>query len=124
VVPQDRAAELFNNQIQKVEARIYGQADRDLEVRSFQIIPFRQEKLPSAALGWHGGGEIAVSVQDSTGLQAAEPFFQINAHLAETTAVELFHGRSGKLRFTLEPKPLLTQWSHKLKQLLQKRYQL
>jgi len=125
VVPQDRAAELFNNQIQKVEARIYGQADKELVVRSFQIIPFRQEKLPSAALGWHGGGEIAVSVQDRTGLQAAEPFFQINANIAEISdEVGLFHGRSGKLRFTLEPKPLLTQWSHKLKQLLQKRYQL
>jgi hypothetical protein len=58
------------------------------------------------------------------GLQAAEPFFQIYASVQSSAKVLLLHGRSGKLRFTLNPKPLLFQWEQKLRQLLQKRYQI
>ena len=30
----------------------------------------------------------------------------------------------GKLRFSLHPRPLLMQWAHKFRQLIQKRYQI
>jgi hypothetical protein len=36
----------------------------------------------------------------------------------------LLDGRSGKIRFDLEPEPLLPRWMRRLWQLLQKRYQL
>ena len=124
VVSQNEAADLFTGQITKAEVRILGEGGKNLDVSEYQIIPFRQEKLPSAALGWRGGGEVAVSVKDQTGLQAAEPFFQIYADIRSDQGVVLFHGRSGKLRFTLDPKPLLFQWVHLFRQLLQKRYQL
>jgi putative peptide zinc metalloprotease protein len=124
VVSQDEAADLFTGKIEKVEVRIHGQGEKNLEVSEYQIIPYRQEKLPSAALGWRGGGEVAVSTKDESGRQAAEPFFQIYAKIPLTTGVVLLHGRSGQLRFTLDPKPLLVQWAHLLRQLLQKRYQI
>jgi putative peptide zinc metalloprotease protein len=124
MVSQNEAADLFVDQIKKAEVRLYGQGERNLEVKAFEIVPFQHEKLPSAALGWFGGGEVAVSTTDETGLQAAEPFFQIYANLILDPAVTLFHGRSGKLRFTLPPKPLLFQWGHKFLQLLQRRYQI
>jgi putative peptide zinc metalloprotease protein len=124
VVSQDEAADLFTGQIRRTEVRIYGEGGKNLEVSDYQIIPFRQEKLPSAALGWRGGGEVAVSVNDQTGLKAAEPFFQIYADIRPDQSAVLLHGRSGKLRFTLDPKPLFFQWMHLFKQLLQKRYQL
>ena len=124
VVSQEEAADLFTGQIRKVEVRIYGQGGKNLDVAAYKIIPYQQEKLPSAALGWRGGGEVPVSVQDQTGLQAAEPFFQIYADIQPAPGVVLRHGRSGKLRFTLNPKPLLLQWTHKFRQLLQKRYQI
>ena len=124
MVSQNEAADLFVDQIKKAEVRLYGQGDRNLEVKAFEIVPFQHEKLPSAALGWFGGGEVAVSTTDKTGLQAAEPFFQIYANLILDPSVTLFHGRSGKLRFTLPPKPLLFQWGHKFLQLLQRRYQI
>jgi putative peptide zinc metalloprotease protein len=124
VVSQGEAADLFSGQITKAEVRIHGEGGKNLDVSEFRIIPFRQEKLPSAALGWRGGGEVAVSVNDQTGLRAAEPFFQIYADIRSDQGVALFHGRSGKLRFTLDPKPLLFQWAHLFRQLLQKRYQL
>ena len=124
VVSQDEAAELFEGQIKMAEVRLYGQGGKNLDVLDFQIIPFQQEKLPSAALGWHGGGEVPVSVTDETGLLSAEPFFQIYATIQPSPDVVLLHNRSGKLRFTLNPKPLLLQWAHKLRQLIQKRYQI
>ena len=124
IVSQDEASNLFADRIEKGEVRLFGQGDVNLEVGEFQIIPFQHEQLPSAALGWYGGGEVAVSASDQTGLKAAEPFFQIYAELKSIPEVALFHGRSGRLRFSMHPKPLLMQWNRKLRQLLHKRYQI
>jgi len=124
VVDQDEASNLFEGQISKAEVRLFGQGGVNLEVVDYEIIPFQHERLPSAALGWLAGGEVAVSMADESGLVAAEPFFQIYAHLKSRPAAALLHGRAGKLRFTLQPAPLLNQWARKLRQLLQKRYQL
>ena len=124
VVAQNEAANLFGDQIRKAEVRLYGQAGTNLEVQDYQIIPFQHERLPSAALGWFGGGEVPVSVSDETGLQAAEPFFQIYANLQPAPDVTFLHGRGGKVRFSLRPQPLLLQWARKFRQLLQERYQI
>jgi len=80
--------------------------------------------LPSAALGWHGGGEVPVSLNDPSGTRAAEPFFELLATIAPTTDAAILHGRSGKIRFDLPPEPLLHQWFRKLRQVLQKHYGL
>lgn len=124
VVSQDEASNLFVDQINKVEVRLFGQVGANLEVRDYQIIPFEHEKLPSAALGWRGGGDVPVSLNDESGLKAAEPFFQIYANLKPLPGVALLHGRSGKIRFSLRSEPLIHQWARKLRQLLQKRYQI
>jgi len=124
VVSQEDAANLFAEEIIKAEVRIFGEAGKNIEVSDYQIIPFQHEKLPSAALGWFGGGEVAVSTSDQSGLKTAEPFFQIYAFLKEPHEVRLMHGRSGKLRFTMNSKPLLYQWVSSLRQLLQRRYQI
>ena len=115
---------LFVDKIEKIEVRLFGQAGIKLNVDEYQIIPFQHERLPSAALGWLGGGEVPVSVRDETGLQTSEPFFQIYARTKFDKIAALYHGRSGKLRFTLSPEPLLVQWIRKFRQLLQKRYQI
>jgi putative peptide zinc metalloprotease protein len=124
VVSQSEAAELFNGQIRKVEVRLRGQGGENLEVPRYRIIPFQQEKLPSAALGWRGGGDVAVSAKDQAGLKTVEPFFQIIADLKPGPDALLLHGRSGRVRFTLESRPLLAQWTHSFRQLLQKRYKI
>jgi putative peptide zinc metalloprotease protein len=124
IVSQDEATELFTGKIHKAEVRIHGQGGENLTVLKFQIIPYRQEKLPSPALGWRGGGDVPISVKDEKGVKAAEPFFQIYADIKPSPNVVLLHGMSGKLRLTLNPKPLLFQWAHKFRQLLQKRYKV
>ena len=124
VVSQDEASRLFDGGIMDAEVRLFGQGDRTLKAYDYKFIPFQREKLPSAALGWRGGGEVALSAGDETGIEAAEPFFQIYAVLNQAPGVAFLHGRSGRIRFSLHPEPLLKQWARKFRQALQKRYRL
>jgi len=124
VVAQDDAANLFVDRIKKAEVRLYGHEGITIEVEDLKIVPFQHEKLPSAALGWFAGGEVAVSQSDNTGLKATEPFFLIYAQIKPHTGVSFLHGRSGKIRFSMHNEPLLIQWARSFRRLLQKRYQI
>ncbi len=124
VVSQDDAADLFVDGIQKAQVRLYGQEGGDIGVEKFEIVPYQHDKLPSAALGWLGGGDVAVSMSDDTGLKTSEPFFLIFADVKPNPAVLFFHGRSGKIRFSMKNKPLVVQWGRSIRQLLQKRYHI
>ncbi|MHC4434188.1 MAG: efflux RND transporter periplasmic adaptor subunit, partial [Planctomycetota bacterium] len=124
VVSQEEASRLFDGEIKDAQVRLFGQGGKALDVKDYEFIPFQHEKLPSAALGWRAGGKVPVSVEDETGLEAAEPFFQIYADLNQRPAVALLHGRSGQIRFNLHSEPLLEQWVRRFRQLLQRRYQI
>ncbi len=124
VVSQEEASRLFGGEIRKAEVRFFGQEDMPLDVGNFKVIPFEHANLPSAALGWKAGGAVPVSEKDDSGTHAAEPFFLIYAELKKTPSVSFFHGRSGQIRFSLQPEPLLRQWSRKIRQLFQKRYRI
>ncbi len=121
-VSQDDAANLFTRGIRHAQVRLAGASAQGLDAGEFRIIPAQQERLPSAALGWRGGGEIAVS--DRRGLQATEAFFEIHAQVSPAGGVPLRHGESGKIRFALTPEPLLGQWERTFRQLLQRRFAL
>lgn len=124
VVPQAEASRLFEGQVQSAEVRLFGQADIALPVVAQKIIPANHDILPSAALGWRGGGELEVKTSDPSGRHAVEPFFESRATILPQPGAAILHGRAGKIRFTLRPEPLLQQWFRKLRQLLQKRYEL
>lgn len=124
VVAQNDAANLFVDTIQYAQVRIFGQAGKDIEVKKFSIVPFQHDKLPSASLGWFGGGEVAVSMSDNTGLKTSEPFFLIFAEVLPDEEIMFFHGRSGKIRFSMKKEPLLVQWGRSFRQLLQRRYRI
>jgi putative peptide zinc metalloprotease protein len=89
-------------------------------------MPFDHGVLPSRALGFAGGGDIAVQPGDPNGVMAAEPFFRIHASFDAVQAAEvrLVHGRLGVMRLTLAPKPLLEQWERSARQLLQRRFRV
>ena len=124
VISQDDAANLFTGIMRLSEVRIAGQSAAALPVRAMRVIPAEQETLPSPALGWLGGGEVAVSDRDPSGTRAAEPFFELRAAVEPRDPVQLLHGRSGRIRVDLRPEPLLEQWYRKTRQLLQRRYQI
>ena len=95
-----------------------------LPVSARRVIPADRTTLPSAALGWRSGGEIAVAPTDATGLTARDPFFEVRAAVEAPPGFRLLDGRSGRIRFDLPSEPLLRQWLRKLDQLLQQRYGL
>jgi putative peptide zinc metalloprotease protein len=123
-VLQDDVDQLFGTTNNVAEVRLIGQAGESLVATNFRKIPSDTRKLPSPALGWNGGGDIPVTKQDSQGQHAAEPFFEVRADVRSDARVSLLHGRTGKVRFDLEPEPLLPRAIRKLRQLLQKRYQI
>jgi putative peptide zinc metalloprotease protein len=123
-VPQKDADALFARQLLSAEVRLLGQVRAAVPVRRWEVIPGGQRVLPSAALGWHAGGEMPVAADDSQGVKSTEPFFEVHAELPFDERVALLHGRSGKIRFEQAWEPLLPRWIRNLRQLLQKRYQM
>lgn len=122
IVSQNEASRLFSNEIRGAEVRLLGQAATSLPVTERKVIPVDRRNLPSAALGWAGGGAVAVEATDTTGTQAAESFFEVRATVSGVKPAELLHGRGGRIRFDLPSEPLLEQWIRQLRQMLQKRY--
>ena len=124
VVSQETAGNLFNHAIQKAEVRLRGQAAQALQVTGQRLVQAQQEELPSPALSTRAGGEIELSPKDPEGKKVLEPFFIILADLTNEAHIALLHDRTGRIRFSLPPEPLLTQWFRKFRQLLQRKYQI
>jgi putative peptide zinc metalloprotease protein len=126
VMPQEQANILFQNNFHQAELRLSGQADATLALPQVSIIPFQSDKLPSTALGWLGGGEIAVNTQEPSGTQAMESFFLLQSEIPseQRHGLTVLHGLSGTLRLQIPAQPLASQAYRALKQLVQKRYAL
>ncbi len=121
-VPQTDADAAFARKPRDGEVRLRGQAGEVLPVSQWNAIAGGKQTLPSAALGWAAGGEVPVNPNEPE--KAREAFFELHAALYPSKSVALVHGRSGTIRFALEPEPLLPRWLRRLWQLLQKRYQI
>lgn len=125
VIGQNEAARVFGEEPRRASVKLRGQAARRIPVALVTVLPGERTRLSSPALGWTGGGEIAVDPRDPDGLNTTEPFFEMRAHLDNyAERVALAHGHTGRIRFVFKSEPLMRQWTHKLRQLIQKRYQL
>jgi len=124
VVPQEQANELFAQHPREASIKLTGQADTSIAATSLKLIPYQQQKLLSPALGWLGGGDIAVNTEDRSGATAAESFFALYIGLPPQLpgAVVPLHGMSGEVRLELPGEPLFWQVRRALMQLMQKRY--
>ena len=123
-VRQEDVAALFGPNLHRATVRLIGDAGTPILFKPRRFIPGEQKVLPSAALGWKGGGDIPVAADDNSGSHAAEPFFEVIGSLDSTRGVVLLDGRSGKVHFSLPAEPLLQHWMRSVWQLLQKRYQV
>jgi putative peptide zinc metalloprotease protein len=121
-VAQADADAVFARKPRGGEVRLRGQAGAVVPVSRWSIVPGGQQMLPSPALGWVAGGEVPVAPNEPG--KAKELFFEVHAGMGNPAEATLLHGRSGTIRFDLEPEPLLPRWFRRLGQLLQKRYQL
>ncbi len=130
VVPQENASQLFGAIQEGAKVRFAGTAGEELKVSSWQVIPGRQDTLPSVALGWSASGPVKVKADDPHGVHADEPFFLVVGKIsAVSTAGDgkpkvLWQGRTGTMRFALPWSPLLVRWVQSFRQMLQARYQI
>jgi putative peptide zinc metalloprotease protein len=123
VVRQQHAGPLFEQEMKRVEVRFRGNAEVRVPVGSVRLVPGRQERLPSPALGWSAKGPVRTQVDDGSGMLAAEPFFLVMLDI-EDVGAPLHHGRVGEARFKLDSEPLFQQGYRWLRQTLQKRFQI
>lgn len=113
---------LFGRRLFGAEVRLFGQGGVRVPIGRWTVIPAEREHLPSAALGWAGGGEVPIAASDPKGQKTREPFFEVRGEIKTGADAVLLHGRSGKIRFDLAPEPLLPRWIRRVRQLLQQRY--
>lgn len=127
VVSQTQAFDLFKMIEIAGEVKITGSAQHTFASHNLHVIPYEQTQLPSAALGWMGGGDIAIDMADPNGTKSLEPFFEIRAKLPSELLLSVLsfnQGRSGFLKIDL---PDATLWQRAVKmiqQLMQKRYRI
>jgi len=126
VIPQEQADLLFNLDGASAELRLAGQADVLVPMARVTLVPYRQVKLKSAALGWLGGGDIAVKTDRKEPDEARDPFFVLFADLppGPLPGLSVYHGLSGTLRIALPWRPMATQVRRAFMQMVQKRYAL
>jgi len=108
----------------RVEMRVRGRPDLLFAGTITKRLRVGQEKLPSAALGYAGGGEMAVSKEDPQGRKTAERFFEIHITPDADANVALLSGQRIVVRLEMKRKPYVMQWWRKLQQLIQKRLYL
>jgi putative peptide zinc metalloprotease protein len=126
VVSQEEASDLFNTLISKGEIRLNGQTDSVLTVADIKFNPFRKTQLPSASLGWEGGGPIMASRDKNGQMKAIEPFFEVSISLADVAKedLHLYEGMTGWLMFDLPWRSSFWQMRQSISQILQQRYQI
>lgn len=123
-IPQEDVSRLFSSPPRGLSARLKGAAGNTIDLPSVRAIPMERMHLPSAALGWFGGGDIEVDPSGGDATRTVEPFYEVRAPLPGEAAPMMAQGRSGKIRFALGWTPLLPQAWRRLRQQVQKYYRL
>lgn len=115
-----------------IQMRLRGRSTHQFTGTLDRISQAAHSQLPSAALGYVGGGTLAVSSEDPEGRQTTEGFWEIviNPDLDPTagkaptvTGIPLFSGQRVVARFELPKRPLAAQWWQRLRQMIQSRFE-
>lgn len=123
-IAQGDASRLYAEQVRRAVVKLHGQAGTPLRAARLEVLPGERTRLPNAALGWRAGGDVAVDPADASGLRTKEPFFEVRATLEPAAGAAVAHGHTGRICFEFAGEPLWQQWSRKLRQIIQRRYQL
>jgi len=118
-VEQDEAA-LVRGETRAVSVRLAESPGESRSGHLLRAVPAATEKLPSAALGEHAGGDIAVDPADKDHLQAIAPVFIFDIGI-DKTVLERAGGRAW-VRFEHGWAPLAVQWGRRLKQLFLRQF--
>ncbi|MBI1338205.1 MAG: hypothetical protein GC164_14770 [Phycisphaera sp.] len=108
----------------QVELRVRGVPTEHFKGRIEKILRAGQTELPSAALGYRVGGNIAVSKDDRDGKTAVEPFTEVHIRPDPEAIKALRSGQRVVVRFDLGQRPLGVQWYRSILQTLQSRFRI
>ena len=104
----------------KVQMRLVSQAGRVIDARIERLLEAGQTQLDHPSLTYAGGGNIQVDPADETGVTARTRQFVM--FVQPEIDPESWMGAPGervRLRFTLEPRPLLAQWADRIHKMVQ-----
>jgi len=127
VVSQDQAFDLFKEKYYHGLVKLFGSPKHPLLISGIAVNPYQKDELPSAALGWLGGGEVAVSTTDRSGKKTTESFYELSGTLKpqnDPVSPKVLHGRAGILRISLPSQTFFHLAIMKVRQTLQKRYKI
>lgn len=122
VISEENASSIFSGSIRRSEVRLAGDPGCSLPVNAMTRIPVERTQLPSAALGFQGGGSLATSPTSAE--VASLPFYELRLLISGCPKSPQLQGMSGQVRFQLAPEPILIQAYRKVRQLIQARYQI
>ncbi|MCA9279442.1 MAG: efflux RND transporter periplasmic adaptor subunit [Phycisphaeraceae bacterium] len=111
----------------QINASVRRLADVSSSVRTTDVtfVEGGTRQLSHAALGYAGGGDIEIDQTQESGLVSRRPHFVVELQLPEDTDATFgVPGERVRVRFALEPKPLIAQWADRLRRLVQGRAQL
>ncbi len=114
VVEQDDVA-LLKGRVRGVELVLAGREQRQFSSQLIRDTPAALAKLPSAALGEGGGGELMMDPTDKEGLRTARPTFAFDVALPFQANNGLV-GQKAFVRFDLGSSPLASQWYRRAQQ--------
>ena len=106
----------------RVEMRVRGRPGDLLAGRVSRVLETGRRELPSAALGFAGGGALAVDTKDQQGKLAQQPFREVQIEPTPNEHVPLYPGQRVVARFRLKNTPLLQQWWLAIRQVIQERF--
>lgn len=109
----------------EVELRLVSDTDTILHGGEVRLIEAGQVRLPHAALGYLGGGDVATEMSDQSGVLAKSE--QFIAYIVPDAKEEQWAAAPGQrvwLRFNLPNRPLLSQWVDRLHKLVQGRVKI
>lgn len=126
VVSQEHAREIFDAGQGRLRLRLVGQSDKTLAIDQLLVLPYQRNRLPSASLGWMGGGDMPVLSQDSKGETSSEDFYEVRARLEPHAEqyVALVSGLKGVLCIDMPSRSVFARVYESVRQLVQKRYYL
>jgi putative peptide zinc metalloprotease protein len=112
-----------------VEVRLVSDVETVFEAANVRPTGVGEKMLPSAAMGYSGGGGVEVDPQDKSGRVAKRPVFTVRMDaLPETIEKPLdalvTPGERVRVRFKLPNRPLLAQWIDRLEKEIQGRVKL
>jgi putative peptide zinc metalloprotease protein len=122
VLDQSTAALVLAEASKQVELRARGRPDHLVIGTIERVGAAGRERLPALSLGFAAGGDIATRPDDPEGTRTAEGVFEVWIALPPDHGY--LPGQRVVARFTLAPKPVLTQAYRAVRQVLQERFLL